>query len=109
MTVRTNQLAAVELSNSTLTTIYTTPAGTRTIVKTIQVRNTTGSGVAVTFQVWESGSRKSYFVVWLGAFNASGDNAFLEPWLVLEPGQQLRVSAGSGGAVILASGAELVL
>jgi len=101
-----NQLGQAAITTS-VTTLYTTPANTRTFVKDINICNTTGSPITVNL----------YFVPTGGT--ASSGNAFYYSqsiasnstlhWLgsqILLPLQTIQMSASGAGCTIIIGGGE---
>jgi hypothetical protein len=90
-------------------TIYTVPAGKRTIVKSIQLQNNHTAAQRIIFSVWVAGVNTFAWGVTPGAAASATESMLLTPWLVLEAGQVLKVQPISGTCQLLVSGAELTL
>jgi len=102
------QLAQAAITTS-YTTMYTTPASTRTYVKGIDVCNTTGGPISVYVSLVPSGGTA-------GASNAIFYNAVVPGYTTLQwsstqvmsVGGTLQAKASAAGATITASGGEAV-
>lgn len=89
MTVHSNRLARGTVSPAnTAVTIYTCPAGQHTIVKDVRVWNSSGAGVSF---VWAANSG-AVLVLAMSETIAAGAVRALQPWLVLEQGDELQMS-----------------
>lgn len=107
MTVHSTQLGLELTFSTTHTTVYTVPAGKRTIVKSILIQNQTAAAGTVTIWV-QVGSTQLFAINYhLTAAGSVGDSVTLAPWLVLNAGQSLVVATQAGSAGIAFSGAEL--
>jgi hypothetical protein len=108
MAVRTARLALGPAGANALLTVYTCPAGKRTIVKRVTVWN--GSGGAATHEwVIKETALNERIVHIADVVSFRGEDR--EVWWVLNPGDQLRskLSGGTHAGVISAHGTELVL
>ena len=109
MAVRSKLLAAGS-TGAGPTSIYTAPAQTVTIVKSVIVRNAGAAAGPVVLIVRQGASDVSNLALWCAAFGTNGDSVVSLPWLCLEPGNTLRVTyPSSSGGWYTVSGAELVL
>jgi hypothetical protein len=91
-------------------TLYTCPAGTRAIVKSIWMRNNTAAAITGAWSVIVSGGPTVNFFQPLAATPAAGSTVKIEPWLVLRPGDVLQVAGVAGSGVdCYVSGTELIL
>jgi len=96
-------------ASPTVDTIYTTPSGIRSIVKDIDLSNTTAAAINVTVYLVESGGSPgaantlipNVSVPGYGIFQWSGSQ-------VLNAGDSIRTTASAAGSTINASGAECV-
>lgn len=93
----------------TLTTVYTVPTLTRTIVKTIDLANTTAGGLTVTVYLVESGGTAgaSNTLIPTMAIPANG----VIQWTgaqVLNAGDSIQANASASGVTINCSGGECV-
>lgn len=70
-------------------TVYTCPANVHTIVKDVRVWNSHNAGVSF---VWASNSG-AVLVLAMSETIAAGAVRALQPWLVLEPGDELQMSS----------------
>lgn len=110
MTVHSKQLGAGAALTAGFHTLYTTPAGKRTIVKSIWLRNNTAGAVTGAWQVVISGGPTVAFFQPLAATPAAGSTVHLDTWTVLNPGDALQVGGVAGSGIdAIASGAELTL
>lgn len=109
MSVVSNLLAATSFSDALEHDLYTTPAGRRTIVKSIQVTGAAGAASHATFTVKNGSTGLSIFLADLGASGANGQSAYLFPWVVLPPGYRLSIKFSASGGWVTVSGSELVL
>jgi len=106
VTVRSNQLGAPTLLTPAATdlTIYTCPAGVRTILKSITFFNTAANTATLR---WENAAGTQLYNLWR---TTAADTTVLLPWFVLLPGEKLRArSVNAGQAIIALSGTELPL
>lgn len=94
--LRALQLFLGAVSATTPTTVYTVPAGKRTIVKSVTVQNTTGASKDVQLRV--SGTGTIYH--WnLTAYGTAGDRAVQNFWIVLNPGDVLQFQVSVTGQI----------
>lgn len=105
MAVRTKQLAN-GVATTTLTTIYTCPAGETCIVKEIHFYNPVGGATtALFFRALIGGNARGVFIQ---SGLAANTGSWVDMWLVLQAGDQLQVSATPSSAVqFIVSGTEL--
>lgn len=92
-----------------VTTLYTVPASTRTLLKEFSISNTTGAAInARVFLVPSAGSAGTgnafLYDVPVPANNALQYNGVQ----VLNPGDTIQIQAASAGLTISASGAEAI-
>lgn len=109
MTVHSTQLGHAAALASSTATLYTTPAGKRTIVKGLWARNKS-AGVGVVY--WEVVTAGGDTLAWgypLAATGAGVFSIFLDVWMVLNVGDMLKVVASGCTIDAIASGAELTL
>ena len=110
MTVHSNRLGQGASIAAGFHDIYTCPADTRTIVKTIWLRNATAGAITGGFAVVLSGGATITFFQPLAATPAAGSTVKIEPWLVLRVGDKLQIAGAAGSGVdAYVSGAELGL
>lgn len=83
------------LCAASLTAVYTAPASTTALVKTITIRNTNGNSESVEIAINASGSDR---VIWSGIL-ASGDSLVCTDPLVLQTGDALKISATTATGV----------
>ena len=90
-------------------TVYTVPASTRTILKSIDIANTNGAGVTVSVYLVPSGDSASNANTLLPGVTIAA-NTLLQ-WAgvqVLEAGDTLQAVGSTTGISIIASGGEAV-
>lgn len=106
MTVRTARLAEGQTGLAGVTiTAYTCPSGKTAIIKDIRL-STTGGAAVNTILALTSGAR--FCNVLVESLPGSGATRSLQPYLVLEPGDQLVINASQpNGIIYWLSGAEL--
>lgn len=108
MTVHSTQLGAHQAIPAALTTLYTVPALTRTIVKSLWLRNATAGAVTCEIALVLAGGATVAFFQPLAASPATGSSVYLNLWVVLNAGDKLQVSGAAGSGVdAIASGAAL--
>jgi len=102
-------LAQAAPAATTETTLYTTPAGTSTIVSTIAISNQAGTSgtyrIAVRPAADASTTQKHYIVY--GATVAASDSIMLTLGITLAAGDLIRVYASSADMAFSAFGSEL--
>ena len=109
MTVVSKQLAATNFGDASVHDLYTVPAGKRTIVKNMLARGASGSASHATWSVFDGATSLFSFNVYLAASGSDGDTSIINPWIVLNAGQTLKVQFSATGGWVSVSGAELVL
>lgn len=109
MTVHSTQLGADLTLGTGATTLYTVPAGKRTIVKSIVVCNGNAAANFVGFGVIRAGVTIANFRYFVAATSTSGDTVSDLPWIVLNAGDQLLAQAHLASVSVIVSGAELGL
>jgi hypothetical protein len=88
----TYKLNANEILASGSTTIYTTPVGTTTLIKSLYISNVSSSGVIIDIVINKSGSVNNYFLIsgsvvpYQTAFQPISDT------LVLQTGDSLKIN-----------------
>jgi hypothetical protein len=104
VTVHSTQLGKNATITTAGSTLYTVPAGKRTIVKGIGLQNlhSAAQTVVITLAGIDVG-------VWLTALNTDGAGKFLEPWIVLNAGDHVQVSPLAGNCEAIIAGSELIL
>lgn len=106
MAVRTKQLANGVLT-TTLTSLYTVPAGKTAIIRSIHYYNPAGGATTTVFFSALIGGNSRGIVISPGVL-VNTTPLFPDFWFVLGPGDSLRGSANPSSAVqFLISGAEL--
>ena len=105
-TFTATKLAQAAITTSAVT-IYTVPASTRAMVKSIIIANTTGSAVNVTVNLVPSGGSAGTGNQIIPAVALSGNSVFqLDTAQVMNTGDFISVIAGATGCTITISGAE---
>jgi hypothetical protein len=106
MTVRSKQLGPPTLLTPAATdlTIYTCPAGARTILKSITFFNTAGNTATAR---WKNAAGTQIYNLWR---TTAADTTIQLPWFVLNAGESIVVrSVNAGQAIVALSGTELPL
>ncbi len=91
--------AAVVLTTTAATDLYTTPANTRAIVQSVNVANVDGSDRYVTVTWYDSSVGSSYTLLYNGFVPAGTSLNALDTPLVLEAGDILRVQASASNTL----------
>jgi len=106
VSVRTARLAAVEVNALGTITIATVPAGETWILKSLLVNNQ--SGVASTVIVLVNRPTPAVPVRLYSESVAQGATRTWEGWLVLQPGDEVKVNASAVSVFVWASGTRLI-
>lgn len=107
MAAHSTQLGANQAVATSVVTLYTVPAGKRTIVKSLVVSNNFAGANYVTILGYDGSTLLFTFDVFGLTNGTDGDTKFLLPWIVLNAGQALKAQALHSSVSIVASGAEL--
>lgn len=110
MTVLAKCLIESAQAAAAQTTMYTAPAGTRTIIDKLTGTNTTGSSAQITVNLVPSGSTASApnVITPIQTIVAGGSYTFPEVvGHILNPGDFISVLAGSVAITVRASGREV--
>jgi len=92
-----------------VTTLYTTPASTRALLKEFNVANTTGSAINVRVFIVPSAGAAGTGNAFLYDVPVPANNALQYNGLqVLNAGDTIQIQAASAGLTITASGAEAI-
>lgn len=91
--------AALVLTTTAATDLYTVPANTRAIVQSVNVANVDGSDRYVTVTWYDSSAGASYTLLYNGFVPAGTSLNALDTPLVLEAGDILRVQASAANAL----------
>jgi len=94
--LRCTQLAAGSINTTTATTVYTVPTGKRAIIKFVTAMNTTNATRDLQMRLNSIGT------IWhmqLAAYGSAGDEARVNFWVVLNAGDQLKLSTVTAGQV----------
>lgn len=107
--VRSTSLGIVKLTVATFHTLYTVPAGRRTIVKSVAIYNGGAAGRTAYVAVVRGGTT-FYGAVWTLGASQANPSSEQEVWWVLNTGDQLKVQTiDSGDMSFIVSGAELII
>ena len=109
MTVHSTQLGLALTIGTGGTTLYTVPAGKRTIVKSVVLQNLNAAAAQATIAIYNGATELAQWGVHLAAAGAAGDSNADQIWVVLNAGQRLKVFAGAASCSAVASGSELAL
>lgn len=109
MTVHSTQLGGGSYASGSYHSVYTVPAGKRTIVKGLWIRNTNAAAQVVAINCDTVSFGNVYFYYHLAAAGSSGDSQYFDIWIVLNAGDVLKVGPGASNADVIAAGAELTL
>lgn len=109
MGVHSKQLATSTGIGTGDATIYTVPAGIRTIVKSAVLNNGFAGANYMVFTVKRSGSDRAYMTLYVTANGAPGDCLIQRLWLVLETGDSLHAFCAHSSISLALSGAELTI
>jgi hypothetical protein len=109
VSVHSTQLAVGSYTTGSYHTVYTVPSLKRTILKGVWLRNTACSANIVKINVHTVGGTDVYFYVNLVLSGSAGDSTFLNLWVVLNPGDVLKVQPTVSSVEAVFSGAELDL
>lgn len=111
MTVRSDSLALGQMSSAGPTTVYTVPAGYKTIVKHVCGENRSAGSASLALLVKRGAT--TYVLKTFSGVGSAVDYewAISQVWLVLEAGDELQLSTGAASPYFtyFISGAELEL
>lgn len=107
MTVHSAQLGADPSLGTGTVTLYTVPAGVRTIVKNAIAKNLNGAASYVVFTFGDSAGDHGYYVLYMAASGSDGDSVTWNPWVVLNAGDWIKAVAHAASASVIISGTEL--
>jgi hypothetical protein len=88
----TYKLNANELNASGSTTIYTAPAGTTTLVKSLYIANVSSSGVAIDVILNKSGSATNYYLISGATVPYQTSFQPISDTIVLQAGDSLKIN-----------------
>ena len=99
----TYKLNANELNASGSTTIYTAPAGTTTLVKSLYIANVTSSGVFIDVILSKSGSATNYYLISGSTIPIQTSFQPISDTIVLQTGDSLKINTPfrSGSSTLL--------
>lgn len=109
MAVHSTQLGANGAIGTGGYTIYTCPAGKRTIVKTIVLQNTAAASNRVGINLSLVGGGSVLWHVTLGASASATESEVYDLWLVMNAGDSLRLTPAANSIEAVASGSELTV
>jgi hypothetical protein len=109
VTVRSKQLGIANPVTTAGNNIYTVPANTRAIVKSIYLENLHTAAQRIVIGVKSGSTILAQMVVTPGAVNSATETAFLNVWFVMSAGQVLNILPLLGNCEVIVSGAELPL
>lgn len=109
MTVHSTQLAGRAGMTTGVVTVYTVPAGKRTIFKHAWIRNTAAAAGVCAIQVVFVGGGTAGFFYPLAATGAAGSTIGIDLWVVLNAGDKINYGPSNNNNDILFSGTELKL
>lgn len=90
-----------------VTTLYTVPASTRTLLKEFRIANTTGAAINARVFLVPSAGAAGTSNAFLYDVAVPANNAFQYNGIqVMNPGETIQIQAASAGLTITASGAE---
>lgn len=101
MAVRSERLFSVSCPSGATTTLVTAGSGRTVLVKYVTAQNTSAGAQAPGWSVRPSGSGTEYFWKNNSIVGAGTDREHV--WIVLMPGDSLRLTV-AGGAAVLAQG-----
>jgi hypothetical protein len=109
MTVRSIQLGAGQRTTTAITTLYTVPAGFRTIIKSIVLLNTNAAANNIILTIEISGSTIAAMTFHCAATGSVGDTITQELWIVVNAGELVRIQSTQQPYYYVVSGAQLDL
>ena len=103
--LRTTVFVSQQVTSSTGLVVYTVPAGHRIIIRSINLYNESGSTNGVTV------ARDSVATMWSGTLAAApGGRINIQPWIVLDAGQSIKVFTTAARACsVIISGSLLFI
>ena len=107
MTVRSNRLAIGLADGSTISTVYTTPTGYRTIIKMISCQNVASVFNRLYVEMYQGSTVEGYLMFPLGANGGLDEAKHVPMFQVLPAGHSLKIDALHNGILYVISGAEL--
>ena len=90
--------ACFNLSTTNLTTVYTCPANTTSVVKTIQLNNDDGSAIQVEVFITDTSASATFKIYHSDLAADSTDNA-VKGSLVLEAGDVIKIQSASANKI----------
>jgi hypothetical protein len=95
----TYKLTATEINATGSTTLYTTPASTTAVVKSLYLTNVTTGSVSLDVLVNKSGSANSFFLIQSASIPTQTAFQPISDTLVLQTGDSIRI----GNAIVSSS------
>ena len=89
----TYKSSAAQINASGITTLYTAPASTTTLVKNLYIANVTSSAINVDVLMSKSGSTLNYFLIESGSIPVQTSFQPISDPIVLQTGDSLKISA----------------
>lgn len=109
MTVHSTQLGANSAVTTAGATLYTCPAGKRTIVKSVVLENTASASQRVFIEVVLHSGGAIQPSVTLGANPSATEAIVWSCWIVLNAGDSIKIQPSANGVQAIVSGTELIL
>lgn len=107
MAVHSTHLGHVLSQGTAEATVYTVPANTRTILKSVVAQNLNAAAQRLTVKVWNGATQLSQYTLDLTATGTAGQSAVSLPWIVLNAGWHITVVASAASISVALSGTEL--
>jgi ATP-dependent protease ClpP protease subunit len=110
VSVHSARLANGPVTSGSLSTFYTCPTGTRTIIKHVIAKNTNAAANRLQVVIKSSGGTiLMNFNLFMAITQTAGDTQQLLPWMVMDAGDLLQLAAAANGVEVYVSGTELTL
>lgn len=107
MAVHSARLAATANQGTSETTVYTVPAGIRTIVKCVVCFNAASAANRLAIKAYSGSTLLFQWTMATTALGTSGETAIALPWIVLNAGEHLTLTADASFVRVAISGTEL--
>jgi hypothetical protein len=107
MTVHSTQLGANGAIAAGGATLYTVPAGKRTILKSVVLQNNAAGANRIILRIDLVGGGNMSWGVTVGAAGGASESMVIDCWIVLNAGDVLKVNPTSSFVEAIASGAQL--
>lgn len=109
MSVASQQLGGGSFTTGSYHTVYTVPAGKRTILKSMWLRNTFSGANIAKLNLHTGAFGDVYMYTNLVTSGSSGDTALIPLWVVLLPGDIIKIQPTQSSVEAILSGTELTL